>query len=687
MHAGPGTGKTRVVTRRIAAQVAAGVPPGGILAVTFTDRAAREMAQRLRRMRVPAGGGGVRAATFHSAALRQVSYFWPRRAGTRLDILPSKARILGDLIRRHPLTRTMTVADVAAEIEWVKSHGPAGGERVGGPIQPGIARLDLDVEVPRWYLDAEAYAARLEHRDGPWPAETEPEQAAEVLAALMDRLEESKARAAQIDFDDVLAVAAGLLRDDDEVADRVRGQFTHLTVDEFQDVNRLQWDLLCAWVGDRDDVCVVGDPDQAIYGFTGATPAYLDAFVRRWSHAQVIRLRRNYRSSQTILDLAGRLLERDDGRLEAVAPEGPAPELVEHPDEETERDTVVRRCRELRGAGVSWEEMAILYRFNAQSEAWERSLADAEIPFRLHDDPGFFGRRHVQQALTVMEGAARDGEGEPAADDPLVLLEGAPPVHPTLDRLVPRILQRRMSWTPEEPSGERARERWADLRVLVDLAEERAEGDPDATLDDYLADLRERAALGRTPVDGGVHLLTLHRAKGLEFDAVFVVGADEGRVPSRYAVAHDARLQRAGVSAPSAVAEERRLFYVGVTRARRHLQVSWSTDGRRRRSRFLGGRTIRSARSGSSGGAVRREERAPLEPEDLELFEALREWRLERSFSDGVPAYVVLHDAALREIARRRPTDRDALGRVHGIGPTKLARYGDDVLELVSERR
>jgi DNA helicase II / ATP-dependent DNA helicase PcrA len=683
VRAGPGTGKTRVVTHRIAAQVEEGVPAASILAVTFTDRAAREMSQRLRRLGVPAGGrGGVRAATFHSAALRQVGHFWPRCSGSSVDILPSKARLLAEPTRRHPLTRGLTLADLAGEIEWVKSHGPRG---VGDPTAPdGLARLDLDGPAPRWELDVDRYAERLRTRDGPWPRDTDPDRAADALGRILASYEEAKAGEGLVDFDDVLAVAAALIRDVTEVAAAVRGHYTHLTVDEFQDVNRLQWDLLVSWVGDRDDVCVVGDPDQAIYGFTGASPGFLDAFVRRWPHAEVIPLRRNYRSHQPILDLAGRVLGSGERSLRGVRPDGPPPLLVEQPEDEVERSWVVHRCRELHEAGVAWSEMAILYRFNAQSEAWEAALGGEGIPYTLHDDPGFFARRHVRQALRVLVDADRQGLGTPDDDDPLVVLEGAVAAVPSLDRLVARILRTRMAWSEEPPSGDRARERWADLGVLVSLARERTEDDASATLGSLLTELQRRAALGESPGIGGVHLLTLHRAKGLEFDAVFVVGADEGRVPSRYAVAHDARLRRAGVAGVSAVAEERRLLYVGLTRAREHLHVSWSVSGRRKRSRFLGRGRAGTASREPATRPVRPAAEPPLEGGDLRLFETLREWRLERARADSVPAYVVLHDAALRDIARRRPGDPAALRRVKGVGPTKLERYADEVLALVA---
>ncbi|MGH3441906.1 MAG: ATP-dependent helicase [Nitriliruptorales bacterium] len=690
--AGPGSGKTRVTSHRIANQVGTGiVAPASVLAVTFTERAANELLVRLRRLGVPAGGRGVRAATFHSAALRQASYFWPRVAdgAERFEVLPSKLAILVPLLGRRARIEPI---DLATEIEWVKAQGSA------------LGRLDLDGPLPRWRLEVAEYRAALEEHDGPWDRDDDLDRDAERFAAIFDRYEQEKAGSGRLDFEDLLAVARGLIIRFEAVREPVRAQYTHFTVDEFQDTNRLQWDLLEAWLGDRDDVCVVGDRNQAIYGFAGADPTYLDAFRTRFPHAVAVSLRTSYRSTQPVLDLATNALWGSRVRLRSATGDGPAPLLAKRADAEGEQDWVVRRIGALREAGVELQETAILYRTNAQSEGWEEALGAAGIPYELRGDEAFFARRHVRQAITVLEAARRQEEAADPTDDPLVALDGAEPARPSLDRLLPRILRERMSWTERAPEGERARARWDDLSVLVELARELAEDEPDADLAAFLADLRRRADLGRSPDGGGVKLLTLHRAKGLEFDAVFLVSVEEGRLPISHAVAHDERLGLRVSDPGSAVAEEGRLLYVGLTRARRFLHVTWRQGRGRRPSRFLydigegaptrarpaDGAPTRArpadgagTRGGTSASSSTADGDSPLSDAQQAIFERLREWRLERALGDGVPAYVVFPDSTLRRLARDLPADDRALLAVPGIGPTKLERYGADVLGVL----
>ncbi|MDP8961549.1 MAG: ATP-dependent helicase [Actinomycetota bacterium] len=627
VYAGPGTGKTRVVTERIANAVARQVvPAASVVAVTFTDKAATELIVRLRRRGIPAGErGGVRAATFHSAALRQVAHFWPRvTGGVAPEVLPSKLPVLVPIIHRlgGPLV-AIAAADLAAEVEWVKAQGAAVPTEAncGGGTEPRLpnhlATVFLDGPAPRWVLDREAYRAALRTHDGPWPRGGQPGLITDLFAELFDAYEVAKSAVGRIDFEDMLAVCATLVRTVEEVRVAVRSRYTHFTVDEFQDVNRLQWDLLTAWTGDHDDLCVVGDENQAIYGFAGASACYLAAFRARYPAATIVQLRRNYRSTQPVLDIAAATLPRMGPRksLEAVRGDGPSPTLVECQTGQDERDLVIARCRTLNRSGVAWQEMAVLYRTNAQSEAWEEAFAAAGIPFVVRGGQPFFTRRHVTQALAVLAAAERKREGVEPMDDVRAALDGALPAPARLDRLVPSILRSRMSWSDAEPEGDLARERWSDLTVVVELARELYEARPDATLCDFLAELRRRAALGRAPDGGGVDLLTLHRAKGLEFDAIFVVSVEEGRIPSRLAVARDERLGLHVRDPRSAVAEENRLLYVGLTRARTHLHVSWVGGGGKRRSRFLSGVMSRWApRSARAEATSSRTGRRPLEP-------------------------------------------------------------------------
>ncbi len=388
-------------------------------------------------------------------------------------------------------------------------------------------------------------------------------------------------------------------------------------MDEYQDVNVLQQSLLDLWLGERDDVCVVGDDYQSIYGFTGASAEWLLALPTRFPHAHVVRLEQNYRSTPQVLELANRLVPKLGGSaktLRATLADGPEPDV-------RPGVAVAKRIAELAAAGVPLEEQAVLVRTNARAVDFEEEFHDAGIPF--------------QGASLLARDAARR-------------LLRALPSDPVPAAAVVRGVAVAQGWLedPPEKLGEREQTRQADLARLVRLAEE-FEG----AVPEFVDTLRERfgASAGR-----GVHLLTLHRAKGLEFEAVYLPQLEENELPHR----------RADVD------EERRLLYVGLTRAKRHLVVSWSGKP----SRFL-------AELGASPAAAPAPKRAALNLDELPpAFGALREWRLERAKADEVPAYVVFHNATLAEIAERQPRTLAELALVPGVGPAKLERYGEDVL-------
>jgi DNA helicase-2/ATP-dependent DNA helicase PcrA len=496
----------------------------------------------------------------------------------------------------------------------------------------------------------------------------------------------------------------GLLADVPAVADAVRGQYHRVVVDEYQDVSPLQQALLDLWLGERDDVCVVGDASQTIYSFTGATPDYLLGFSRRYPDATVVRLVRDYRSTPQVVALANLLLERAGGqaartRLQLLAqrPAGPAPEFREYPDEPAEATGVAARIRRLIDSGVRASEVAVLFRTNAQSESFEQALADAGVPYLLRGGQRFFERPEIRQAHLLLRGAAR------SAEEPGGLVAAV------------RAVLSGSGWSDRPPGGAgAARDKWESLAALVTLAEELAAAQPEARLGDLVSELDERAAAQHAPTVDGVTLASLHAAKGLEWDAVFLVGLTEGMVPITYA------------ETPEAVEEERRLLYVGVTRAREHLALSWSLArspggrGQRRPSRFLDGlrpdgsargdragpgrgrgrdgadaRGARGRRTGPvrcrvcgrqlTGGAERKLGRCVDCPAtyDEELFARLRDWRMARSKEASVPAYVVFTDATLTAIAEARPTSPAELSSVPGVGAAKLERYAGDVLALV----
>jgi len=643
--AGAGTGKTRTITHRIACQVAKGVAsPDQILAVTFTDKAAGELRQRLAGMGLPRP---VRAATFHAAAWAQLRWFWHRTYDRPLpEVLASKVRLLVPLARR---TRTQAM-DLATEIEWAKAR-----------------RLAPD-----------DYAAAAADRDAP----LEPER----MAAAYADYERTKDESGLLDYEDMLLRTTALIQQHPDVADEVRDRYRFFTIDEFQDVNPAQFALLHAWLGPSQQVCVVGDDDQTIYSFTGATSDYLLNFRRWFPAAATVTLTENYRSTPQVLAMANAVLLHKPAnrrkRLSAIRPVGPAPVFSEHDDDEAERDAVVRTIRGLLDDGVAAGEIAIAYRVNSQSEAWEHALRAAGVPYVVRGAGGFYQRREVRQALTVLRAAA--GRPEPV---PLGLEQTTPAHPPRADKAVERVLREQMGWNGRaEPDGEAARERWRNLGALVEVAAGLADDDPTTTLADVTTELSRRQAEGAdAPGAGGaVTLLTLHKTKGLEFHAVFLVALEEGLLPISHAKTDEA------------VAEERRLLYVGVTRARQRLSLSWAQRrpgyaGKvvaRRPSRFLYNLGEGAPVSGSGQAATRLRARAasPLDgAENPVLVQRLRDWRRERAKADDVPAFVVFNDRTLAALAAQRPATPRALLAVSGVGPAKVKRYGEDLIRVIAQ--
>lgn len=669
--AGAGTGKTRAITHRIAYGVRAGIlQPASVLAVTFTNRAAGEMRGRLRQL----GAGGVQARTFHSAALRQLQYFWPKAVGGELPrLLERKVQLVAESAARCRIRLDRNeLRDVTSEIEWAK----------------------VTQTVPADYPAAVAKS----HRDAPRdPAE---------ISQVYGMYEQLKRDRALIDFEDVLLLTVGILQDRHDIADQIRSQYQHFVVDEYQDVSPLQQRLLDLWMGDRDSLCVVGDASQTIYSFTGATPDHLLNFRTRHPDATMVKLVRDYRSTPQVVHLANGLLSQAHGRaaehrLELISQReaGPEPAFTEYADEPAEAEGTARRIRDLIAAGVPAGEIAVLYRINAQSEVYEQALADAGVPYQLRGAERFFDRPEVREAGVALRGAARAGGNDSLLDDA-----------DSLPSQVRAVLSTK-GWTTEPPAGSGAvRDRWESLAALVALAEDYVRVKPEASLSDLVAELDERAAAQHAPTVQGVTLASLHSAKGLEWDAVFLVGLTEGMMPITYAKTDEQ------------VEEERRLLYVGVTRARLHLSLSWalsrSPGGRasRRPTRFLNGMRPGSAAPGarSTGGAGgiergsggRRKRRGPVLcrvcgktltdagemklmrcedcPSDMDeaLYERLREWRSEQAKELGQPAYCVFTDKTLTAIAEAVPGSEGELAGISGVGGRKLERFGADVLTI-----
>jgi DNA helicase-2/ATP-dependent DNA helicase PcrA len=675
--AGAGTGKTRAITHRIAYGVHSGVyVPQQVLAVTFTARAAGQMRTRLRDL----GVGGVQARTFHAAALRQLGYFWPQAVGgAPPPLLEHKAGLVADAAARLRLSvDRAAVRDLAAEVEWAK----------------------VSLLTPSTYPQGATSAGRAE--PGGFDLAT--------VARVLEVYEEAKTDRGVIDFEDVLLLTVGILADRPDIAATVRGQYRHFVVDEYQDVSALQQRLLDLWRGDRDDLCVVGDPSQTIYSFTGASPRHLVDFPRRHPGATVVRLVRDYRSTPQVVGLANRLLSGTGpaGRggfrpLELVAqrPPGPEPTLLAYDDDVAEASGVAAATARLVAGGVRASQVAVLFRTNAQSEPLEQALTDAGLPYVLRGGERFFARKEVRDALLLLRGAARASTGEESLGEEV------------------RAVLASAGWSrTAPPTGGAVRDRWESLQALAALADDLADARPGCSLAELVAELDERAAAQHAPTVEGVTLASLHAAKGLEWDAVFLVGLSDGLMPISLAQGWEA------------VEEERRLLYVGITRAREHLRLSWARartpGGRAGRSpsRFLAGvigdaggvaegRTARAHRAGGTGGtgggrrrrggslpttcrvcsgplssaAERKVGRCGACPPtyDENLFERLRSWRSTTATAASVPAYVVFTDATLVAIAESLPRDEAALAAVPGVGPTKLDRYGPDVLALLAD--
>ncbi|MET8373925.1 ATP-dependent DNA helicase UvrD2 [Micromonospora profundi] len=671
--AGAGTGKTRAITSRIAHRALSGeISPRHVLAVTFTARAAAEMRHRLTLL----GAQGVQARTFHAAALRQVRYFAPRLLAGRAmpELLDSKVRLVTLAAARVGLRTDRAAArDLAGEIEWAKSS----------------------LVEPADYVVSAARALR----DTPH----EPAKVADVFTAY----EQLKRANGVIDFEDMLRAAVWGIEEHPDVGEQVRGQYRHFVVDEYQDVNPLQQRLLDAWLGGRNDLTVVGDASQTIYSFTGATSAYLVDFPRKHRGATVVRLVRDYRSTPQVVGLANAVISQARGtearlrlELSGQRPAGPEPDLRIFTDEPAEANAVAARCRALIDAGTPAKEIAVLFRINAQSEAYEKALTEAAVPYVVQGAERFFERTEVRQAMVALRAATRSIPGETPL--PAAVVEALTAV----------------GWAPDAPpAGGAARERWEALAALVQLAEEyaatpelvpigeAASVERPVTLTDFTEELARRAAQQHVPTVDGVTLASLHSAKGLEWDAVFLVGLAEGTLPTAYA------------KTVEQVEEERRLLYVGITRAREWLWLSYaaarSPGGRARRpSRFLPqlDRSGGTERAAPGTGPARRTERrrtqimscricgatllagpdrklgrCPTCPSDIddELHERLREWRQRVAGTQKVPAYVVFTDATLIALAERRPGRPEELIAIAGIGPRKLGLYGESVLALV----
>ncbi len=676
VHAGAGSGKTRVLTRRIAYRVLNGqTEPARVLALTFTRKAAGELRSRLR-----ASGlrGDVVAGTFHGIALTQLRQRWTEKGVTPPTMLESKFRFVSQLVGRQ---RGVEILDVMSEIEWARA-------RLVAPEHYGSA-------------------ADLAGRTPPMPADQ--------FSELMVRFQQEKRKRRVVDFDDLLALAIRDLHDDEHYAAGVRWRHRHLYVDEFQDVNPLQFELLKAWRGSTDDLFVVGDPNQAIYGWNGADPNLLTNFAKREPKATVIRLLDNYRSSPQVLTLANASLEGTGGQLVPHQPDGPVPTLRSFATDTHEAAGIAQAVKQAKHADTSWSDQAILVRTNAQLVPIEQALLDVGVPVRVRGGSGPLSTPEVKSELRAL---GRDGldlrDALRRLDASLDETGGAglgtdPDNDDAIDELVdataeaaeaPSQLGGSAPWGKASNRKAAAvtvneQERRQNLGALSRLVHEYLAIDTRPTGPGLLAWIATVQANEVSTTADAVELSTFHGAKGLEWPVVHVGGLEKGYVPIGYA--------KTGAQ----LAEERRLLYVAITRAEKELHLTWAAQ------RTFGNKSVKrqpSPHLDSVGSAIEhlRKGHRPIDwraemvksraaipkkgkgsPTDKNpvgdpLFEALRAWRRDKARGADVPAYVIFNDQTLRAIAKKQPSSRSQLASISGIGPAKLERFGAEVLEVVA---
>jgi len=523
--AGAGTGKTRTITHRIAYGILRGdFSENRVMALAYTNRAAGELRARLRSLGVHA----VNAKTFHAAALSQLEYFWRDFFGVEAPrVLESKSRAIGTAAETLKIRLDAnTIRDVASEIEWRKYS----------------------------MLSMEQYLDQITTR--PIITGLAPIKSYEIQVAY----EDAKVKAKQIDWEDVLMLCTGMLKAEPRALAHVHSQYRFFTVDEYQDISKLQQELLDTWLGDRSDLCVVGDPNQTIYSFSGASASFLETFDSRYPGANVISLTKNYRSTPEIISVANRVRGNQKFEpLEAIRPRGIEPEVLEFATKEQECDWVAGRIKDLLSSGMKASQIAVLYRINAQSEQVENALSKARVEYQVRGGQRFFNRPEIMSAVRM------------------VRAEAANPSNKELYETVSAIA-RSLGWQSIAPdvSGS-ALEKWEALNSLVQIADELGS---EATIKTFANELEERQRSQHEPTRESITLSTIHAAKGLEYKAVFIIGVIEGYLPISYA---KTELQ---------ISEEQRLFYVGVTRAKDSLFITWANrdtaeDRPRTRSRYL----------------------------------------------------------------------------------------------------
>ena len=499
--AGAGSGKTRTISHRIAHGIETGVYTASrVLALTYTNRAASELRSRMRDLGAP----GVQVRTFHSAALSQLQFFWPQLTETLAPkLITNKLPVVKDALDELKLRLAEDeVRAVSAEIEWLK-YGLIDPSDYANLDRPAIASMSKD-------------------------------KILEVAA----RFEALKQQRRLADWEDVLLLTTGLLRNEPRMLAHLQQQYRHFTVDEYQDISPLQQSLLETWLGDREELCVVGDPRQTIYTFAGADPSFLTGFLSRFPNAQVVELNRNYRSSPEIVSLANRIAEQ--GELESVRLFSSKPSQQKFSSATAEAKWIAEQISDAIQSGTELSEIAVLARINSQLEGVEHELTKLGIKCQVRGTGRFFRRPEIMQAMRALRALQAA-----ALSDPLFVE-------------VSKIISA-LGWSSKSDGSDK----WLGLNWFIEVLEEFS---AEVSLDEYLRELQERERSGHEPVMAAVSLATIHATKGLEWQQVFLCGINQGYFPISYA------------KTDAEIAEERRLFYVGVTRAKDRLILSSHSD-------------------------------------------------------------------------------------------------------------
>jgi len=534
IHAGAGTGKTRTITHRLAYAIQSGVVEANqTLTVTFTNRAAGELRSRLLELGIP----NAQVRTFHSAALRQLRFFYPQVFTNQIPtLISSKATYVAQAATQcHIDAGPDTIRDLASEIEWAK----------------------VNIISPDLYRESAFDRGRMPGHN------LSAEQVAQVYETYLKVLDQAHL----MDFEDVLLTTVALLSNYPELAAQVRSQYRYFTVDEFQDVSPIQFELLSLWLGNHDDVCVVGDPAQTIYEFTGATPEYLATFANHFPRATAFDLTNSYRSTPEVIQVANQVLTRISNnslKLQATRSSGQNVTVDAFSDDETEAREIASNIRKLLSGGLEPRDIAVIYRINSQSEVFETALANADIPVTIRGASRYFERPEIRNALLHLRANLQVPDAREM-------------------NFIVRDIVSGLGWAPKSPdSGRAAQNTWESLNTLVQLADDFAAQNRTALLPEFIAALDHRNEYDHDPVANAVTLASIHAVKGLEWDAVFVAGLSDGLLPITYA------------KTPTLISQERRLFYVALTRAKNYLHISWAksrnsyTKAHRSSSIFLG---------------------------------------------------------------------------------------------------